>query len=130
MNKLDKIREEDSCLNRADDNEPLFVLRAKDELAVPTVFAWVREATTRGIHGDRLDEAQALAGKMVNWRIKNGLNYAPAPFDIESGERVPDAVDLELQSIDACVRALCVLSEDEQRRALDYLASRFVGEEP
>ena len=43
MLKRDELSNPNSCLNRAADDEPVFVLRANDENAAPAVAAWARD---------------------------------------------------------------------------------------
>ena len=40
MIKREELTNPSSCLNRAADDEPIFVLRAHDQCAVATVLAW------------------------------------------------------------------------------------------
>ncbi len=70
MRKRDEISEPNSCLNRADDDEPLFVLRAKDVIAPTIVRLWA--ATADGVHErERRMEAIALAQHMEDWRSRH-----------------------------------------------------------
>lgn len=75
MKKADELSNPDSCLNRAADDEPLFVLKATDALA-PTL---VREWVARYIHDKvrnksfgprevaKADEAFTVAEQMEDW---------------------------------------------------------------
>lgn len=57
-----------SCLSKAGDDEPLFVLRAKDPLAPTVVRAWASTATLADLHAEKLDEALECADAMDEWR--------------------------------------------------------------
>jgi hypothetical protein len=43
MKKCDELSDPRSCLNRADADELLFVLRARDLAAPSAVLAWIKE---------------------------------------------------------------------------------------
>lgn len=69
--KRDEISDPNSCLNRAGDEEPIFVLRAKDPLAARIVREWAARAVLSGKHDDRAIEANRFANAMDAWRAKN-----------------------------------------------------------
>ena len=59
-----------SCLNKADDNEPIFVLRAKDPIAFMIVEEWADAAEL--VHGAaKQQEAYACAKQMRAWFESN-----------------------------------------------------------
>lgn len=59
-----------SCLNKAGDEEPVFVLRAKDPLAPQTIRHWASMSTS--IHEqDKIAEARKLAHEMEDWYAEN-----------------------------------------------------------
>jgi hypothetical protein len=68
-----------SCLTRAAADEPLFVLRANDELAPSVVLWWAdRYALSKGGYNKltskqraKCDEASALARKMEIWKANH-----------------------------------------------------------
>lgn len=69
MKKLDEINTSTSCLNKAADDEPLFVLRAKDLLAPIVVAYWAELASRSGLHEDEKTlEAIRLARDMKMWK--------------------------------------------------------------
>lgn len=69
MKKRDEIEQPNSCLNKAADHEPLFVLRGKDAIAPEVVEKWAQRAEELGIHEPRkIAEARALANQMREWR--------------------------------------------------------------
>ena len=73
MKKLDEMTDPKSCLSKAADDEPVFVLRAKDKLAPGVVRMWVELA--RGVHEpEKLEEATRLATLMENWHTNDAQN--------------------------------------------------------
>lgn len=57
----------DTCLQKAADDEPIFVLRAKDKLAPIVVRLWAELAELHGCPKPKVMEAHALAVKMEGW---------------------------------------------------------------
>lgn len=79
MRKDQEIASVVSCLNRAADDEPLFVLRANDENAPAIVMAWA-EDYLRSKGGwvnmmtpqlNKYNEAVQLASDMRIWKMRN-----------------------------------------------------------
>lgn len=69
MKKRDEIEQPSSCLNKAAEDEPVFVLRAKDPIAPAAVEEWARQAQQTGRHEPaKIEEARALAQQMREWR--------------------------------------------------------------
>jgi hypothetical protein len=62
----------DKCLKNAADDEPIFVLRAQDNMAPDTVRVWARTAQTRGVNPRKVKEAFDIADKMEKWAKENG----------------------------------------------------------
>ena len=63
-----------SCLNKAAQDEPVFVLRAKDPLAARIVRIWATLAEDGGFHEPRRTaEARQLADAMDAWRVWRSL---------------------------------------------------------
>lgn len=77
MLKRHEVANPESCLNKADDNEPVFVLRANDPLAPSIVSAWARDyIVEKGGWSNMSDnqkkkytEAMDLAGHMRIWMM-------------------------------------------------------------
>lgn len=69
--KRDEIADPNSCLNHAADDEPIFVLRAKDPLAAKLVEEWAARAILGGLHEDKVHAAYRFAQTMKAWREKN-----------------------------------------------------------
>ena len=80
MDKRDELSDSNSCLNRAAPDEPVFVLRANDELAPDLVREWAHrytelKAADGGLSArqvDKRDEAFRLADRMLAWKDKQG----------------------------------------------------------
>ena len=71
------------CLGKAADDEPVFVLRAKDQYAPEIVEAWARAVSLGSINlvsgsgnvdasSTKIKEARALAHQMRAWQAING----------------------------------------------------------
>lgn len=58
--------------NKIAADEPVFLLRAKDELAPGLLMMWADELTTRGGDLNMAKMAQEHAVKMVKWQAING----------------------------------------------------------
>jgi len=67
MNKREEINNPDSCLSKAADDEPVFVLRAQDKLAPILIDLWATLAVERGLPDEKALEARGQALKMRNW---------------------------------------------------------------
>jgi hypothetical protein len=61
------------CLGKAADDEPVFVLRAQDELAPLVVAAWASMAADVGHRPDKVTEAMKCADQMRLWQAANGI---------------------------------------------------------
>jgi hypothetical protein len=62
----------DTCLQKAADDEPIFVLRAQDQTAPGIVRAWARLAETLHAPAAKVREAHALADRMLEWQERHG----------------------------------------------------------
>lgn len=62
----------DTCLFKAADDEPIFVLRAADLTAPTIVRAWAREARLAGAPQNKVQEAMHWAEVMEEWAHANG----------------------------------------------------------
>jgi hypothetical protein len=70
MNKADNLRNPTSCLNKAEADEPLFILRAKDPVAAMTVRHWA--TMSDGNHEpEKIAQALKAADDMDAWRKRN-----------------------------------------------------------
>lgn len=83
MIKSHELSSPKSCLNRAQDDEPLFVLRANDELAPGIVHEWAEKYRWRKSHTldgklmtlsreqlDKYKYAHELADEMSKWKAR------------------------------------------------------------
>lgn len=71
MIKRDELANPDSCLNRAENSEMVFVLLGRDEAAPATIRAWCRARVVIGKNkrdDPEIVEALACAKSMENWR--------------------------------------------------------------
>lgn len=69
MQKSEELKDPASCLNKARDDEPIFVLRGIDPAAPAAVEAWCRERIALGINepGDaKLENAEAWVNTVMN----------------------------------------------------------------
>lgn len=73
MRKKDELSNPQSCLNRAGDNEMVFVLLARDAAAPTTIRKWVEERLRLGENhqdDDQIEDALACAVTMEKQRAK------------------------------------------------------------
>jgi len=75
--KAEALLQPGSCLNKAADDEPVFILRAKDPLAAQTVRLWASMASIGAHENSKIDKALDVAGEMEHW---HRLNF-PQPGD-------------------------------------------------
>lgn len=76
MKKLLELSEPTSCLNKAGDDEIIFVLLSRDPAAPHAIAAWINERHRLGLDesgSPKLVEAQACAAAMMEQR-------EPTPF--------------------------------------------------
>jgi hypothetical protein len=62
----------DTCLRNAADDEPIFVLRAHDQVAPACVRHWAALAEALRAPADKVAEARALADAMKAWQAEHG----------------------------------------------------------
>lgn len=73
MRKRDELADPESTWNRAAEDEPLFVIRAKDKLSASMVRLWAEAAAMTGAHEpEKIQQARTLAEHMETWRIADG----------------------------------------------------------
>jgi hypothetical protein len=67
------FKHNDSCHQKAADDEPIFTLRAKDLCAPGTVVDWINRVREAGCtNEDKIAEAYACVNAMKEWQRKNG----------------------------------------------------------
>lgn len=82
--KAEELSNPNSCLSKAADDEPIFVLRAKDPLAADLVREWAMLAARHGEHEDaKCVEALAHARHMEQWRHERRRPHDPGPVPKE-----------------------------------------------
>jgi hypothetical protein len=67
MTKKENIENRFSCLNKADLDEPIFVLRGQDKLAPVAVRLWAELAAILNCGKEKVYEAREVANKMEIW---------------------------------------------------------------
>jgi hypothetical protein len=70
------------CYAKAEPDEPLFVLLARDPLAPVLVRAWADMKDLSGEYSYRLLEARSVATKMEQWRKTRPQSYDLPPTEI------------------------------------------------
>ena len=87
MLKKQELSDPGSCLNKADANEPIFVIRAKDVLAPMLIRHWATMAD--GIHEhEKVLEARILADAIDEWRMqpmRDAVPMMPVPGQVYGG---------------------------------------------
>lgn len=68
--KREELAKPDSCLNKAGDDEPLFILRGQDIIAPGKVREWAGTARASGVAKNKVDEAMAIADAMDAWHTR------------------------------------------------------------
>jgi hypothetical protein len=68
-------REGIACYDKADPDEPLFVLRAQDRLAPVLVRLWADLAAQHGCPEPKVMGARVAAMKMEDWATKRGAKF-------------------------------------------------------
>lgn len=58
------------CYEAADDDEPMFVLLARDPMAPDVVRYWAMWRELSGADAAKVDEARACARAMEDWRVR------------------------------------------------------------
>jgi hypothetical protein len=77
MTKREMLDDPNSCLNKAADDEPIFVLRAKDLIAPAVVGYWQTLAGQIGSPFDKLIGAGNTASDMLAWRARGNAPKIP-----------------------------------------------------
>jgi hypothetical protein len=76
----------ESVLQRAHEDEPVFVLRASDLLASWTVLVWARLAALNGAPAEKVESALEIARAMQEWTVKRLPGAGPTEqFPDENG---------------------------------------------
>lgn len=74
--ELHLLGEGQGCLGKAAFDEPIFILRAKDDSAPSMVRQWAKRQIELGSTTPKIAEAMELADLMEAWQLKNGSHRA------------------------------------------------------
>lgn len=66
-----------SCLGRCVDDEPVFVLRARDVQAASTIRTWAQAVEHRGAPRAKVQQAYEMAQAFDRWREAHGGGKVP-----------------------------------------------------
>ncbi len=78
MTKLEEFNNPRSTLNKAGEQEPLFILRSTDASAPFAIKSWIVAAIAGGVPMAKIDGARQLLHDMVAWQTANpGLVKQP-----------------------------------------------------
>lgn len=83
MMKKDELANPNSCLNRAADNEPVFVFRAQDVFAAATIREWAQLFRQAHAPGGNWDSDRSRA------KFEQAMNDADS-FEAWEGRKIPD----------------------------------------
>jgi hypothetical protein len=72
MTKRELLDDPNSCLNRSQDDEPVFLLCARDEIAPSAVRDWAERAEMRGVNSPKVTGAIQDAIQMEQWQKERG----------------------------------------------------------
>jgi hypothetical protein len=69
--ELEMAARGEGCLGKADDDEPVFIIRAQNRFAPEIVFSWARWVWIAGADREspEIKEAEALFRQMEAWQI-------------------------------------------------------------
>jgi hypothetical protein len=67
----------DPCYEKAEPDEPIFVLRAQDILAPEIVREWAYRASKLGSPREKVVGARAIADQMEDWQIERERRKVP-----------------------------------------------------
>lgn len=85
MLKRQEMSDPNSCLNKARDDEPIFVLRAKDPIAAAVVRLWA--AMAEFVHErEKIGEARQFANAMDQWRLRYECQKMDERLPVETSE--------------------------------------------
>lgn len=71
-NVIDALAEGQGVLGKAHDNEPVFILRARDPSARTVVQYWISRAKMLGTDPAKLAEAKAIEDAIEEWNARYG----------------------------------------------------------
>lgn len=72
--KRENVNDPSSCLNKAREDEPIFILRAHDRVAPAAVRDWAHRAHANGNASQlKVDGAMEVALEMERWQRQHGF---------------------------------------------------------
>jgi hypothetical protein len=74
---LDATARGEGCLGKSADDEPVFVLVARDVFATSAVDDWIRAAERAGVNTDKLEDARRVRVAMRAWRLAHDGGKVP-----------------------------------------------------
>ena len=73
--KKEELANPNSCINKAVDDEPIFVLRAQDKLAPILIRLWTDLANIHGCSENKRVQAWKCARDMEEWGLSNKVDF-------------------------------------------------------
>lgn len=58
-------------LKKVEDDEPIFVIRSKDILAIEIIYRWIEEAINYDVNEEKIEKARQHLDAVMNWRNQN-----------------------------------------------------------
>lgn len=74
---LEKAERGEGCLGRSQDDEPVFVLVARDITAPNAVRNWAVHAALAGSPREKVEQAMRDAELMEAWQLEHGIAKVP-----------------------------------------------------
>lgn len=74
---LEAARRGEGCLGRSQDDEPVFVLTARDRIGAQAVRAWAHIAAAHDVDAGKVRGAFEVADRMDAWRGAHGGGKVP-----------------------------------------------------
>lgn len=124
MKKRDELADSKSCINSAEDDEWVFVLKSTDRHAPATVEFW---ATLRALEGKtdkaKVDEAFGCATNMRIWKLANPGTKSMADPIVTLTDGVMNVAEALLRKADVCSVSFLtpdtVMTDEQQYAAHD-----------
>jgi len=82
-------------------DEPVFLLRAKDELAPICLILWAEELIRRGGDKKMANMVAEHAAKMIDWQEKNGCRLPDLPVEYIKKVDIPA---ISIKQVDICYK--------------------------
>ena len=72
MTNWTNTKHDNACLESAGDDEPIFVIRARDDIGPSVMRFWADELEANGGSPEKAEQACDLAKQMEAWQKRNG----------------------------------------------------------